>query len=113
MSSAFFPERLIEIRKRLDINKTEAASLLNLSKMGYCRYEYGDRTPSYQTISFMADKLGTSTAYLMGETDDPSPDNITVSRDTDPELFELVVSLSKNDTSMVKRLSEYYAKIQS
>ena len=112
MTADFCPERLIEIRKRLKLNKSETAKLLNLSKMGYCRYEYGDRTPSYQTLVFMAEKLGTSTAYLMGETADSSPDSIMISKTESPELFELVNELSEKDPSMVKRLLEYYNKLK-
>ena len=55
----FCPDRLIKIRTELGITKSEAARQLNMSAMGYGRYENGDRTPSYQTISFIAQKFGT------------------------------------------------------
>ena len=69
----FIPERLKEIREERNLSKAAAARLLNLSKMGYLRYETGDRTPSYQTIVFMAQKLGTSPEYLTGKESDLSP----------------------------------------
>ena len=58
MDMVFIPERLKGIREERNLSKAAAARLLNLSKMGYLRYETGDRTPSYQTIVFMAQKLG-------------------------------------------------------
>lgn len=102
----FDVNRLIEIRKSLGINKAEAARMLNMSAMGYGRYENGDRTPSYQTISFMANKFGTTTEYLLGTSDDPKRSDINVSPVDNPELFELVAKL-KNDESMTKRLLAY------
>ena len=50
MNTVLIPERLIKSRKLLGLNKAEAARLLNLSKMGYGRYESGERSPSFQTI---------------------------------------------------------------
>ena len=67
MDMVFIPERLKGIREERNLSKAAAARLLNLSKMGYLRYETGDRTPSYQTIVFMAQKLGTSPEYLTGK----------------------------------------------
>ena len=71
MESIFLPERLKKIRENRGLNKAEAARLLGLSKMGYLRYESAARTPSHQIIVFMAQKLGTSTEYLTGKTDNP------------------------------------------
>ena len=45
MNTVLIPERLINSRKLLGLNKAEAARLLNLSKMGYGRYESGERIP--------------------------------------------------------------------
>ena len=73
MKSIFLPERLKKIREDRGLNKAEAARLLGLSKMGYLRYESADRTPSYQTIVFMALKLGTSPDYLTGKTKNSEP----------------------------------------
>jgi glycosidase len=70
------PERLKEIREERNLSKAAAARLLNLSKMGYLRYETGDRTPSYQTIVFMAQKLGTSPEYLTGLKNHDNPRSV-------------------------------------
>ena len=110
-SASFDPERLINIRKSLGINKTEAAKRTSLSKMGYGRYENGQRTPSPQTIEFIAQRLNTTVAYLNGMTDDPTPDYILVSKDSEPELFQLISNIRNGDTDKLSRLLHYYRSL--
>ena len=43
----FQPQRLISLRNKLGISKAEAARRLNMSAMGYGRYETGERVPSF------------------------------------------------------------------
>lgn len=93
MKSIFLPERLKKIREDRGLNKAEAARLLGLSKMGYLRYESADRTPSYQTIVFMALKLGTSPDYLTGKTKNSEPMEFIISKSDDPVLFELIIDM--------------------
>ena len=80
--------------------------------MGYGRYENGDRSPSFQTISFMAGVLGTSVAYLTGETDDPAPDAITIRAEEEPDLFSLAEAFRSGDPAMRERLLAYCRKLQ-
>ena len=104
----FSPARLKIIRESLGINKAEASRRLNLTAMGYGRYENGDRVPSYQTICYMAQIFGTSVSYLCGETEDPAATEILVSRQTTPVLFDLVKELSSENSSMHRRMLAYY-----
>ena len=60
----------------------------------------------------MALHLGTSSAYLFCETDDPSPDQVLISQDKNPVLFELTVELSKEDSYMQQRMLAYYRKLK-
>lgn len=71
METGFCPEKVKNIREKRGLNKAEAARLLGLSKMGYLRYETAARTPSWQTIVFMAQKFGISTENLTGASEDP------------------------------------------
>ena len=112
MSGKFMPERLTFIRKELGINMAEAARRLNLSKMGYLRYEHGDRTPSFQTIEFLARHLGTSSAFLCGETDDPQPEFILISKSESPALFDLVLEIQRASYDTPERLRLFYEKIK-
>ena len=99
----FHSERLIEIRKELGINKAEAARRLNMSAMGYGRYEKGEREPSFQTVSFIAKTFGTTTDYLFGISNDAKAKSITVSMSEEPELFMLIEHY-KNSNSFAQRI---------
>lgn len=102
----FIPERLISLRKSLGINKAEAARRLNMSAMGYGRYENGDREPSYQTVSFIAQTFHSSIEYLYGTSDNKDASIVTISSNDEPELFLLVQS-ARNDSNLLKRLLAY------
>jgi len=112
MAEQILAERIRMAREKMGITMTEAARRLNLSKIGYCRYEYGDRTPSLQTIELIAQCFETSVDYLLGKTSDPAPDYIVIRKDKNPELFEMIKNISVQDNSMQKRLLEYYRKIE-
>ncbi len=106
----FCNKRLIQIRESLGINKAEAARRLNMSAMGYGRYESGDREPSYQTVSFIADTFGTTADYLYGKTEDASSKSITISADENPDVFLLLKQLNNNE-SLARRLLLYLSKL--
>lgn len=106
----FYNERLIQIRESLGINKAEAARRLNMSAMGYGRYESGEREPSFQTVSFIADTFGTTTDFLYGNTEDSSSKTITISADENPEIFQLLETIN-NDNDLAKRLLLYLSKL--
>ena len=106
----FKAERLIKIREQLGMNKAEAARRLNMSAMGYGRYENGQREPSFQTVCFIASTFNTTSDYLYGLTDDPYPSTITISSSDNPELFSFVKALQKDET-LEKRLLAYYNKL--
>ena len=113
MSNQLIPERLKSARENLGITMTEAARRLNLSKIGYCRYEYGDRSPSPQTIEVIARVLETSVAYLTGESKDMKPDFIIINKKEAPELFELIETISAYDPATQKRLLAYAKKLDT
>lgn len=111
MTENIISQRLISAREHLGITKAEAARRLNLSSIGYCRYEYGDRTPSLQTLEVIAQCFGTSVAYLTGETDEFTPDKIVITQKNSPELFEFVQSFSDCDNDFIKRISAYASQL--
>lgn len=107
MSENIISQRIIAARENLGISKAEASRRLNLSKIGYCRYEYGERTPSIQTLEVIAQCFGTSVAYLTGETDVMEPDKIVIDRTSNPELFKLVQTFANSDDDFIKRICSY------
>lgn len=102
----FVPERLISLRESMGINKAEAARRLNMSAMGYGRYENGERKPSFQTVSFIAQTFHSSTDYLYGISDIKDATSVTISSENEPELF-LLVETARNDDELLKRLLAY------
>lgn len=111
MSAQLIPERLKIARENLGITMAEASRRLNLSKIGYCRYEYGERVPSIQTIEVIAQCFHTSVDYLIGITDNPSPTQIVIDKESNPELFELIELCRNNDFDQIKRLIAYYQEL--
>ena len=105
------PERLKSARENLNLSKAEAARKIGLTAASYVRYEAGDRSPSPQVIISIAEKLGTSVAYLSGETDDISSDVVSIYKNSDPLLFELVKHTQSADDTTLQRLISYYRKL--
>ena len=110
MNESLISERITAARENLGITKAEASRRLNLSKIGYCRYEYGERTPSPQTLEVIARCFNTSVDYLTGKTDNMEPDFIVISKKDNEGLFEFVTAL-RNDSDSINRLIAYYQSI--
>jgi transcriptional regulator with XRE-family HTH domain len=102
----FIPERLISVRESLGINKATAARMLNLSAMGYGRYEKGEREPSYQVVNYMAQTFNTSVDYLYGLSDEMKIRSTMVSEKDEPDLF-LLIELARKDENLLPRLLKY------
>lgn len=113
MENNLLAERIKQARENIGITKAEASRRLNLSKIGYCRYEYGERTPSMQTLEVIARCFNTSVDYLTGKTDDIQSDQIVISKKNTPELFDFVSSLQDSDAKLVSRLLAYYKALAS
>ena len=80
--------------------------------MGYGRYESGEREPSFQTVSYIAQMFGTTTDFLYGKTNNPNAVSVTIAADQSPDLFELVQTCL-SDKKTAERLLAYYKKINS
>ena len=107
MSDQLVPERLKTAREKLGITMAEASRRLNLSKIGYCRYEYGERVPSPQTVEIIAQCFNTSVDYLVGLSENPEPTQIVVDKNKNPELFSLIEYCQNNDAEQLRRLLAY------
>ena len=107
MSDQLIPERLKTAREKLGITMAEASRRLNLSKIGYCRYEYGERVPSPQTVEIIAQCFNTSVDYLVGLSENPEPTQIVVDKNKNPELFSIIEYCQNNDAEQLRRLLTY------
>ncbi len=66
-----FSERLKELRTSRNLTQKQVYEAVDMSAIGYQRYEYGDREPAYQKLLALADFFDVSLDYLAGRSDDP------------------------------------------
>lgn len=65
--------RLKRCREEAGLSQEKLASMVNVSRKTIIRWEAGERAPSSDKTPSLSKALGVSVAYLMGETDDPTP----------------------------------------
>lgn len=80
-----FGKKIALLRKEKKLSQTELASKLNTSVSVISRYERDEMTPSIETAKKLANLLGSTVGYLLGE-------------DENDQLLK--------DPSMMKRLGE-------
>lgn len=66
-------KRIRERRKSKGLTMKELGAKLNLAESTIAGYEAGYREPSASMLEKIAEVLDTSTDYLLGRTDDPTP----------------------------------------
>lgn len=111
MSVSLVSERLIDCRKKNGLSKVEAAKKVGVTQSGYVRYESGERKPTIQVVEAIAAAFGTSTDYLLGLSDDPSSDRITILQSENPILFEIAKDFNQLNLSQQKRVFSYFQNI--
>lgn len=79
-------------RKDLGLTMREVAKKANLSVSSISNWEQGySSTMRHTTLASVAKALDTTPAYLLGWTDDPAPDSVSVySEDVSMEASELL-----------------------
>lgn len=65
--------RIRELREDHDLTQRQVAALLQMPQPQYFRYERGYRDIPTDILIALADLYHTSTDYLLGRTDDPTP----------------------------------------
>ena len=68
-----FFRRLSDMRVDRDLKQKEVAAVLNMRPEVYRRYEKGIREIPTWAVIALADYYQTSTDYILGRTDNPSP----------------------------------------
>lgn len=66
-----FSERLISLRKTRNLTQKQVYESIEMSALGYQRYEYGTREPAYNKLIALADYFNVSLDYLVGRSDNP------------------------------------------
>ncbi len=65
--------RIRDLREDHDLTQREVAERLGMSQPQYFRYEQGYRDVPTDVLLALAELYHTSTDYILGRTDDPSP----------------------------------------
>lgn len=100
-----FGKRLKEARHMKGITTVSLAKLLSVGNNTVSRWENGTREPDLETIGKIADILNASVAYLMGETDDPTPPQASRVGTPDLELQSNVRPIPPENILMVPMVS--------
>ena len=66
-----FDKRLKELRLARNLTQKQVYESIDMSAIGYQRYEYGDREPAYKNLIALADFFDVSLDFLVGRSDDP------------------------------------------
>lgn len=68
-----FFKRLRDLREDRDLYQKDIAEMLGISQTVYSRYERGYQTIPVVHLLLLADFYHTSTDYILGRTNDPTP----------------------------------------
>ena len=68
-------KRIKLLRKENELTMKQLGEKIMLGESTISMYENEKRTPDFETIKKIAKVLNTTTSYLVGETNDPSPFN--------------------------------------
>ncbi len=98
-------DRIVQLRKTSGYSQKALADRLNLSQNQISRYENNQMNPTPETLVAIAKLLNTSTDYLLGLTDNPTP-----ATDQQPALtrwqVELIDLTRGRDEAFQQRLVE-------
>ena len=66
-------KRIRELREDHDLTQRQIAAMLNMPQPQYFRYEQGYRDVPTDILITLADLYKTSTDYILGRTNNPTP----------------------------------------
>jgi transcriptional regulator with XRE-family HTH domain len=118
-----FNERLRFRRKEKGLSQPELAAESGLSKGSISNYERGERQPELDELVRLAVALGTTVAYLSGETDNPERDpvlelsNLQFRNPTgapiDPKLIEILTMRVRAEEARLEAIKQLEEAIRS
>lgn len=86
-----FRIRLKDLRKKNNMTQKDLAKRLGVVRTAVANYETGRTIPDSETLNHLANILDTTTDYLLGRTDNPSPIN-----ETEPSIDEEIAQIMKD-----------------
>ena len=100
-----FRIRLVDTRKKRDLNQEELADRAGLPSTAISHFESGKRRPSFDNLRKLADALKVSIDYLMGRTDEP-----TGAFAGDAEIFRDYENMTEADRELARDFMARLAK---
>ena len=98
--------RLKDIRIQMGLTQQEVAEKIGVTRTSYTHYENGERWPTNETLSALADFFDVSVDYILGRTD--------IKKYNDEILaFNSTENLTDEDLIMVRSLIENLKKKNS
>ena len=91
-----FIERMNDLMRKMNISKKEMANQLGMEYLTFWRKLNGKRSVDVTLLGKVAEILGTSVAYLMGETDNP-----VLGVSEEPEQLQLQKAEKPQDISYI------------
>lgn len=86
-----FRIRLKDLRKKNNMTQKDLAKRLGVVRTAVANYETGRTIPDSETLNHLANILDTTTDYLLGRTDNPSPID-----ETEPSIDEEIAQIMKD-----------------
>lgn len=101
-------ERISELVKMRGWSRNEFFRRIKLDAKNWQKWEKGETSPA-KHLPRIAEVLGTTEAYLRGDTDDPSPGDAPPIDETTREFLDLLIESGavKPDGSMNRELYNY------
>ena len=96
--------RIRELRKQKGVSQKELSIELSLSQPTVCAWEKGVKEPSNKSASKLADYFGVSMDYLLGRSDNISPQKEQPIIDKDDELRMRIINRVKvlSDPALIR-----------
>lgn len=95
-------QRIKKRRLHLGMSQERLATLAEVSQKQISRYESGSSDPTGDVIVALSHALETSTDYLLGETDDPSP--LHTRDDLAPLERSVIAAMRRGDRAAAAKL---------
>ena len=99
---SIFSDRLAELRKTRGLTQQQIADELSINRVTYTNWEKGNREPSFENLIKLSAILGTTSDYLLGNSD-KYIDMHNIENELDTLTEEEIINLGKTniiDTKM-------------
>lgn len=87
-----------ELRYKAGFTQDELAQKLGISKGSVAMWETNKRTPSTETLIRLADLFGVTTDYLLGRSENPTPDSVANAPQDASRTANLLSAFEQLDT---------------